>query len=415
MIAAKPVEHLAPSRPWLELLFVPDLPETQVSYFDLDGIKDIKSFRQKAPAPLAQEDLSWLCPWYESSEGQANLLVLLDGILDAALPYAKTALPVHDARHALFKTPLSVISHLFEKDFSSIHRLAVIAALCHDLGHWAEELMCGHPKDGGRHARFSFLIMLDLLTRYGSELPVRAKELLLYCVLQHQCGGMKDDGILTQLVVSADIEQALGPEGILRLIHKCETPTCHVPFWSTDYRSPSLAFHLHDSSIRFARSGMLMRAPIVRELRQITTEFILRLEPKELSWARFNAAGWNRNLWVSKRTFPGMASNALSLLDQFLATPLISPVERYKAACQQRLSSCPPEVLPYVAGALQYACVEMAKSAEEDAQKMAGVYRTVFATDSFMTAVLERLEMLPALVEAGSVCNDTAPVRAVVG
>ena len=198
--------------------------------------------------------------------------------------HATPALPAHDIRHALLKTPLRAIEHIRAIDPTATQdsylTLGLLATVCHDWGRWAEERVLHECGTGMLHGRLSATLVLYTISQWQknnlTQLPIDIKYFLLNAIADHSAGASYSDTLPLQIVVRADRDQLYGPEIILRNIHHCPQsngsehhyifPHPHFPsstptfyklnkFNTTRLQGP---LHLLDSSLR-CREAILER------------------------------------------------------------------------------------------------------------------------------------------------------------
>lgn len=190
---------------------LPSLLSTQARSF-------LKTFDPFEHGPDNRE----LNQWYQGPQGQ---MALRDFTLRAWAQlneFAQHAMPAHDARHAIRKVPAAAIRYVHSEGVQGWQRVGVLGALLHDHGRWSEERIYGRPREGLMHARMGFVLTQELLS--DADMPQPVKDHIAYCVLQHTTGAQEQDPMPVKLTVSADRDQLLGPELVLRLSHHIPMP-----------------------------------------------------------------------------------------------------------------------------------------------------------------------------------------------
>lgn len=216
--------------------------------------------------------------WY-FSEGQTVLITVFEDLWKILYNLSEHAMPAHDARHALFKVPLSSIEFIHLEKVDDWKKIGIFGALLHDWGRWAEERVFGEPQAGMVHSRMSFVLTREFLEVY--PIPIEIKWHILNAVIIHTIGADENDDMPTKLTVSADREQLWGPEFILRLFH-------HVPIKGHETVYPT-DHSIHDGILakikkifeaRFA-GPLHSKNEHLRVLRGISFQFIYLLETEE--------------------------------------------------------------------------------------------------------------------------------------
>lgn len=162
---------------------------------------------------LAQE----LNDWYDSEKGQTVLLQFIQDFWQLLHSRAQKSMPAHDARHALYKVPAFSIKYATAEGVTGFERLGVIGALGHDYGRWAEEHIFGNATSSVIHARMSFVLVREFISNY--DFPYLLQQEILYSILCHTTGAKPEDNMIVKLVVTADRDQLIGSEIVLRLTH----------------------------------------------------------------------------------------------------------------------------------------------------------------------------------------------------
>ena len=204
-----------------------------INWYDTIFIKKIEmGFKEDLPKKLKVEynnftfkynnldylnNVNELDDWYKKSESQLVLLELIKNLVDKLSYLSNSAMPAHDARHAIFKVSFFGLSYIKEEGYLYSKRLAILGCLGHDYGRWAEERIYGHPNPGSIHSRLSYVLMREFLSDY--EIPKIIKDEILYSVIKHTTGADDTDNPIIKVVVSSDRDQLIGCERILRSIH----------------------------------------------------------------------------------------------------------------------------------------------------------------------------------------------------
>lgn len=247
--------------------------------------KEDKTFKQNplyefcSITKISNERHKALNQWY-FNEGQNILINIFDELWSILYNLSEHAMPAHDARHALFKVPLSSIEHIHSEKVNDWQKIGVFGALLHDWGRWAEERVFGEPQTGMVHSRMSFVLAREFLDNY--DIPLEFKWHILNAVVVHTVGANDNDDMPTKLTVGADREQLWGPEFILRLFH-------HVPVKGHESVYQRENAPLQDGILAKIRKIFETRFPgplysrdeHLRVLRGISFQFIYLLETKE--------------------------------------------------------------------------------------------------------------------------------------
>jgi hypothetical protein len=269
---------------WFNQFFIDDITEEYKNEIFETLKKEDKAFKhntlyQYCPinkiSPNRHNELNH---WY-LNEGQNVLINLFDDLWQILYNLSEHAMPAHDARHALFKVPLSSIEFVHLEKVTDWQKVGVFGALLHDWGRWAEERVFGEPQNGMVHSRMSFVLTREFLETY--PLPLEIKWHILNAVIIHTVGATEEDDMPTKLTVSADREQLWGPEFILRLFH-------HVPIkgHETVYSTHETT---HDGILAKIKKIFEGRFPgplhskneHLRVLRGVSFQFIYLLENEE--------------------------------------------------------------------------------------------------------------------------------------
>lgn len=178
----------------------------------------VQSYELQKPKPIiSKQRAKELDNWYYSQKGQQQLITLFNAFWTELSSQSIHAMPSHDARHALFKTPCAALETIYSEGIHSWERIGFLGALLHDWGRWAEEAVYGEPTASMAHARMSFLLSQEFLAQF--DLPSEIVWHLLQAVVVHTVGSKSDDDMITKITVSSDRMQLWGPEFILRIFH----------------------------------------------------------------------------------------------------------------------------------------------------------------------------------------------------
>lgn len=155
--------------------------------------------------------------WYDSEKGQTVLLNFIQDLWKLLQNRAQKSMPAHDARHALYKVPAFSIKYAKAEGVTGFERLGLVGALGHDYGRWAEEHIFGNATSSVIHARMSFVLVREFISNY--DIPYLLQQEILYSILRHTTGAKPEDNMIVKLVVTADRNQLIGSEIVLRLTH----------------------------------------------------------------------------------------------------------------------------------------------------------------------------------------------------
>jgi hypothetical protein len=214
---------------WQDLLFGPvtedlktniyELLKAEAEQFTHDYEAGNKLYTINADVPpqtnevLAKE----LQQWYESDSGQQVLLSFIQDFWQLLHSRAQHSMPAHDARHALYKVPAFSIKYAKAEGITGFERVGLVGALGHDYGRWAEEHIFGNATSSVIHARMSFVLVREFISNY--DIPYLLQQEILYSILRHTTGAKPEDNMIVKLVVTADRDQLIGSEIVLRLTH----------------------------------------------------------------------------------------------------------------------------------------------------------------------------------------------------
>lgn len=203
---------------WEEVFFEQTYHTEEEQQTLFQNIKEaVTHYQDKFPEPIIDVKREQeLTQWYYSN-GQVELKKLFHSLWDKLDNFSHLAMPAHDARHALYKTPISALEYIHAEKLLSWEKVGFFGALLHDWGRWAEESVYGKPGSSVVHARMSFLLAQQFLEQFN--IPDEIKWHILHAVLVHTTGAIDTDPMVTKITVAADREQLWGPEFILRLFH----------------------------------------------------------------------------------------------------------------------------------------------------------------------------------------------------
>jgi hypothetical protein len=238
------------------------------------------------PTPSTEKsDIRALNEWYESAEGQEILASLLQDMAAMLFHRSESAMPAHDARHALLKVPASAVEWACSEEVDPWERVGVIGAFLHDYGRWSEERIFGAPCASVVHARMGFVLAKEILGQY--PLPFEMRQHILLSVLRHTAGATPDDPMPLKLVVTADREQLYGPEMVLRLVHHMPQDNGDMAHLQFDTPGLSVLSHL-EHFLRNRQPGPLYsRLEHTDYLRELLCTFVMLCESRAQSMRRF--------------------------------------------------------------------------------------------------------------------------------
>jgi len=195
-----------------------DTPEFKESIL-LSLRQDAYSYQDTYFQPVLNSQ--FLNEWYHG-EGQGVLCDLFKKLWLVLESLSISAMPSHDARHAIYKVPASALELIDAENITGWERVGVLGALMHDWGRWSEERIFGAPQGGSTHSRMSFVLAKEFLEDFA--IPGEIKWHILNAVLVHTKGATENDPMVAKITVTADREQLWGPEFILRLMHHIKAP-----------------------------------------------------------------------------------------------------------------------------------------------------------------------------------------------
>jgi hypothetical protein len=267
---------------WYKKLFIeePTLKFKDELYDVLKKKHDV--FFENYEPLLCQENEIQLNQWYNSNEGQNELLRLVQDFWNLLNINALNAMPAHDARHAIYKVPTFSLKYMEAENVIGYERLGLIGALAHDFGRWSEEKLFGNANPSAIHARMSFVLLEEFLQNYN--IPNILKAEILAAVIRHTTGCTAQDGMIIKLVVSPDRDQLIGPEIVLRLSHHKPTEKALHSFMGETNEESILDRIVKYYFIRLP--GPLYSLPVVDELYKLTHTFCL-LVLGEDRWSKY--------------------------------------------------------------------------------------------------------------------------------
>lgn len=202
---------------WYKKLFETEIHEEYKIKIKEDLKKEFQNFYNDYQDNLDTETKKLLNDWYYSEEGQKELLRFTKDLWFKLNNTSLSAMPAHDARHALYKVPTYSLKYIESEKVEGWERVGLIGALGHDYGRWSEEHIFGNAQKGSMHSRMSYVLLKEILEDY--KLPIQIKKTILNSVLKHTTGANETESMPIKLTVSPDRDQLIGPEIILRIIH----------------------------------------------------------------------------------------------------------------------------------------------------------------------------------------------------
>lgn len=234
--------------------------------------ESVNDYQYHYPEPLISvEREKELNQWYYSN-GQIELKKLFHTLWKKLDVFSYLAMPAHDARHALHKTPISALEYIHAENILNWEKVGFFGALLHDWGRWAEESVYGKPGSSVVHARMSFLLAKDFLEQF--EIPHEIKWHILYAVLVHTTGAIDTDPMVTKITVAADREQLWGPEFILRLFHHSRHGEELKSVYQCSYPQKQILTRIYELFYKRLPGPLYSRNEHLGHLRTISFQFL---------------------------------------------------------------------------------------------------------------------------------------------
>ncbi len=298
--------------------------------------------------------------WYASSTGQATLAAFTQVLWAQMERVAGSAMPAHDARHAMYKVPAASLDYVAAGQVVGWERVGILGALLHDYGRWAEERIFGFPGISVLHSRLSYLLGRELLETV--DMPPLIKQHILLAAIGHSSGADPADPMPLKLTVAADRDQLFGPEIVLRLVHHAVGPQgAGSSFYGERPGRPVLARLGHFLAHRLP-GPLFSRDSAVHKLWSILATFLLIAEDPAASQERFAGVSTMPHFrgfdWAQAFAEAEAHRNVVdcpnAALTALLSAPHVAPAEVYRLAAIGKLAGVSADNRPRIASALHY-------------------------------------------------------------
>jgi hypothetical protein len=387
--------------PWRELLLESPLHADLAARLPEFLKSTAQEFLHSVPAHLSALEVAHLDQWYASSAGQGALVAFTAALWDQMDHFAAYAMPAHDARHAMFKVPAASLEYLEAEQLEGWERIGVLGALLHDHGRWAEERIYGFPGASVLHARLSYLLGDELLTRF--EMPAPIKQHILLAAIRHTSGASPADPMPLKLTVSADRDQLYGPEIILRLAHHASGTDGADSSYYGERPGRSVLAQAERYLTHRLPGPLFSRETQVLKLWGVLAKFLLLAEAPEASAERFTrilqgepGAPSNTQPFQWKQEWAAanaLSSSVLSLpeaLDQCLSAPNLAPSKQYRREAFEKLLLVSGDNRPRLAAALHFTHGARVALDAEQAQNLTRIARA-YTQDPLISGLSARL------------------------
>jgi hypothetical protein len=389
--------------PWREMLLEAPLHADLAARLPEFLKKTAQEFLHSVPAQLSAPEVVHLNQWYTSSAGQGALVAFAAALWDQMGHFAHYAMPAHDARHAMFKVPAASLEYLEAEQLDGWERIGVLGALLHDHGRWAEERIYGFPGASVLHARLSYLLGAELLSRF--EMPVPIKQHILLSAIRHTSGASAADPMPLKLTVSADREQLYGPEIILRLAHHASGTEGDDSSYYGERPGRSVLAQAERYLTHRLPGPLFSREAHGFKLWRVLAKFLLLAEAPEASCERFTRIlhgepgapssihpfQWEKE-WAAADSLSAKSApvSLPEALDQCLSAPNLAPSEQYRREAFEKLLLVSVDNRPRLAAALAFIhSVRVALDAQQS-QSLARIARE-YAQDPLISGLSARL------------------------
>ena len=387
-----------------------DLPEVLPGFLKQRS----QAFIEIVPYSFTDKQTQELNAWYCSPEGQDVLRKACDALWTQMSIHAQKAQPAHDARHAMYKVPSAALAYIQAELVHGWERVGVLGALLHDHGRWPEERIYGEPLQSQLHAQISFVLGQEWLEPFDMPLPV--KQHILLSALRHTSGADISDPMPLKITVSADRDQLYGPEFVLRIVHHIEKKNGDFGSFYGENKARSVLDKIHHMALHRLPGPLFSRSEYVDSLWRQTVQFLmlayghdaqwidafmstLKVHPQHtpLSYTSTDVNGWLETVRAFSSSHAHTQRTLADEIDILLSATNIAPGEDYRQRVFKKMHySHEAEKQKSMAAALAWTTKSrLALDALEakELQLMAGV----FADDSLLTAILEKIGCLSEL------------------
>ena len=400
IVAMQPSFRFIDVRSWRRYLFEDRTPSEAAPDLVLYLKEVARAFLDRTDLLPDAATRTHLDNWYESSDGQQTLKSVFERLWSDMRAWAPRAMPAHDARHAMVKVPASGLEYVVAESTRGWERLGLLGTVLHDYGRWAEERIWGGPQHSLVHARLSFLLGSELLD--GVDMPPQARNQILLSAIRHTSGADEDDPMPLKIVVSADREQLVGSEIVLRLVHHIPMPNGDLSSFCMSKGARSVLDRLfHFASTRIP-GPLYSRSAHMERLVDVLIDVILLSEDIHASRLRFEALqgrkpanllgapdfSWESR-WRSAQELHVGESDAHIAVERLLSSSNVAPDPRFVSGALAKLPNPDDRQYERVARALSYAD---RKRIDEDARQLAALHSiAAHSGDGLMSALAARL------------------------
>lgn len=396
-------------RPWLHRLLLEPLPEEASSWRE-KVIKDLKvqaySFQDRFNPRVSKGECAHLNAWYASTDGQAELLRLSQNLWTEMSGWSATAMPAHDARHAMYKVPADAIEHMTAEHVLGWERVGLIGALLHDYGRWPEERIFGGAFNSAHHARMSFVLAREFLLDY--RIPEQMRDHLLHAVLGHTRGAKPEDPMVYKIVVAADRTQLYGPERILRsLHHRVNLVTGEDAHIYGPMNSSTLIAYAEKYATTRLEGPLFARSEHYAQLWKDTFVFLIRADTSEEGLSRLEKVLTVQSTLpeiyrgVAFADFVKMAmhlpfsqTSLESMCGDFLNSRHVAPNPIYKQAAMAKLNTIPGERLIDFASAMSFMRRRLQEETDRQHQALSQCRAFYEKHDPFVSLMIDLVDDL---------------------